>query len=162
MPDLTPEQTAAAEQERLDDEREELIYAVENAFARDDYDEIRAALAPALAAIRRHAAAAALREQADRLGKLRGDLLRLSARPAFAGLAISKTYLDQSQQAGQDAHMLRLAADDMIAEGYEHTCAMTWPATREDPAEGCETPVEHEGDYCPRHEPADDDPRGEL
>jgi len=151
MPELTPEQTAAAEQERLDDEREELIYAIEGPFARDDYDEIRAAIAPHLAAIRRHAAAQALREQANILGKRRAYYIEGALSFRWAGTPTADTYRNFAQQAGADARALRAAADEIIAEGWEFTCAQTTPATREDPAEGCEEPVETEGDYCPRH-----------
>lgn len=35
--------------------------------------------------------------------------------------------------------------------------AQTYRATRDNPAEYCETEVEQEGDYCPAHEEADDD-----
>jgi hypothetical protein len=69
---------------------------------------------------------------------------------------MAQTFRDFAQQAGTDARALNEAADDVIAEGWEHTCAQTTPATRDDPAYGCDTPVEHEGDHCPRHEPCDD------
>ncbi|WNN96002.1 hypothetical protein SEA_HIRKO_52 [Arthrobacter phage Hirko] len=121
------------------------------------------ALAPHLAAIRRHAAATALRQQADRLGRQRENYLRKSASPQFARTPLAATWRDFAQQSGVEARKLRAAAQIIIEEGWEHQCAAETPATREDPAEGCETPVENEGDYCPRHEPADDyDPRGEL
>ena len=150
MPDLTPAQAAAAEQERLDNEREELIYAIEGPFGRDDYDEIRAALVAPLAAIRRHAAATALREQADRLGKKRAANLSL-ATGQFAGTEFEATYRAFAVQASTDAGMLRRAADDVIAEGWEHTCAVEYPATRENPGYGCEVAVENEGDTCLYH-----------
>jgi hypothetical protein len=117
------------------------------------------ALAPALAAIRRHAAAQALREQADRLGKISAKYVHL-ANDATPGSGPADMWAAYATQARTDGRMLLLAADDVIAEGWEFTCAAETPATREDPAEGCETPVENEGDYCPKHEPADDyDPR---
>jgi len=158
MTSQTPEELEAEHAEQV----ENLIYAVEGPFARDDYEAVHEALAAPLAAIRRHAAATALREQADRLGKKRAANLSL-ATGQFAGTEFEATYRAFAVQASTDAGMLRRAADDVIAEGWEFTCAQTTPATREDPAEGCETRVENEGDYCPRHEPADDyDPRGEL
>jgi hypothetical protein len=53
--------------------------------------------------------------------------------------------------------MLEQQADDVIAEGWTETCAMSWPATREDPPEHCEAPVPNEGDYCPKHEGGPDE-----
>lgn len=46
-------------------------------------------------------------------------------------------------------------ADDHAAREPFYCDAET-PATREDPAEYCEELVDHEGDLCPRHEPADE------
>jgi len=108
-------------------------------------------VAPHLAAIRRHAAATALREQANILGKRRAYYIEGALSVRWAGTPTADTYRNFAQQAGADARALRAAADEIIAEGWEFTCAQTTPATREDPAEGCEEPVETEGDYCPRH-----------
>jgi hypothetical protein len=119
------------------------------------------ALAPHLAAIRRHAAADALRVQAS---KLRAAYKAMSRQAqAYTNGSEAETHVAAcADQARRDARALENAADDVIAEGWTETCAQTTPATREDPAEGCETRVENEGDYCPRHEPADDhDPRGD-
>jgi hypothetical protein len=117
------------------------------------------AIAPALAAIRRHAAAQALRQQADRHNSI-GRGFMAQAATVEPGSVTHASLILNAQNAHTCAGRLRRAADEIIAEGWEHTCAASTPATREDPAEGCETPVEHEGDYCPRHEPADDhDPR---
>jgi hypothetical protein len=154
MTSQTPEELEAEHA----DQTEQLLDAIVSYT--NDWDAMTAAAAPAVAAIRRHAAAQALRAQADRLSKKRAAYLANAAQPMFAGTPMADSYRDFAQQAGNDAWMLRTAADDVIAEGWEHTCAQTTPATREDPAGGCETPVENEGDYCPRHEPADDyDPR---
>jgi hypothetical protein len=142
--------------EELDDELEAAIYE----YIDFDHNEITSAktpleaIAPALAEIRRHAAADALRAQAKILGKRRAALLAQSINCDSTPAA--DAYRNQSAQAGADAGTLYRAADDVIAEGWTETCAAATPATREDPAEGCETLVENEGDYCPRHEPADD------
>jgi len=152
MTSQTPEELEAEHAEQV----ENLIYAVEGPFARDDYEAVHEALAAPLAAIRRHAAADALRAQAKRLRQRaalddkRADTLR--------GHAHGVLYRDYATQTRICARQLDSAADDVIAEGWTETCAQSTPATREDPAEGCETRVENEGDYCPRH--ADDyDPR---
>jgi hypothetical protein len=154
MPDkTTPLEDARAEiREVLDALGDDRNFTADE----DPADWATAALAPIIDEIIRQAKAQALREQAKILGKRRAALLMKSADPVFIGSPMAATYRDMSQQAGADAGMLYRAADDVIAEGWEHTCAATRPATWEDPAEGCETPVEHEGDYCPRHEPADD------
>jgi hypothetical protein len=141
--------------EELDDQLLEAIDLQDNT----DADDVMKQIAPALGAIRRHAAADALRAQADRLGKLAAGYIKLAAAEPPAS-DNADMYNFSAIQCRTDGRMLRRAADEIIAEGWEHTCAQTTPATREDPAYGCETRVENEGDYCPRHEPADDyDPR---
>jgi hypothetical protein len=158
MTSQTPEEAKRAE---LDDALEAAFYD----YIDNDHGSMTSpntpldVIAPHLAAIRRHAAAQALREQADRLGKISAKYVHL-ANDATPGSGPADMWAAYATQARTDGRMLLLAADDVIAEGWEFTCAAETPATREDPAEGCETPVENEGDYCPKHEPADDyDPR---
>ena len=115
-------------------------------------------LAPHLAAIRRHAAAEALREQAARLGAVNSQYIKRLKHYDYDSDAYKLTFA-RAGQASADAARLRNAAHDIIAEGWEHACAASWAATRDDPGYGCDTPVEHEGDYCPRHEPEDDEDR---
>lgn len=143
--------------EELDDQ---LLEALTVHLPNDDAEEAMTTIAPALAAIRRHAAATALRGQAKIIGQQSMNFAK-RAGGRKAGTRLYDVDMAYSQQARVDARRLRTAADDVIAEGWEHACAVPmWPATREDPAEGCETRVENEGDYCPKHEPADDyDPR---
>jgi hypothetical protein len=114
-------------------------------------------LQPVLAAIRRQAAADALKEQARAIGKT-ADFFRQQAR-AIEGKSMTSAdiYRAMADQCNNDSNRLAKAARDVIAEGYEHTCAaQTW-ATRDDPGYGCDIPVPEAGDYCPRHEPEDDD-----
>jgi len=149
MTSQTPAELEAEHAEQV----ENLIYAVEGPFARDDYEAVHEALAAPLAAIRRHAAATALHEQAKTL-RAQASVYMLRAAKDVPGADQWTVCLRSA------ARSLDSAADDVIAEGWEHTCAQTTPATREYPAEGCETPVENEGEYCERHEAADDyDPR---
>ena len=145
MTSQTPEQIQA-EQAELDEAVVEAVFEWTGALPSrpDAPGNLPEALAPALAAIRRHAAADALKQQADRLQKAVGSHLTRSEYDTAAGLRVA-------------VRRLRTAADDVIAEGWEHTCSWEAPATREDPGYGCEEPVETEGDYCARHEPADDD-----
>ncbi|QDK01933.1 hypothetical protein SEA_VIBAKI_53 [Arthrobacter phage Vibaki] len=160
MTSQTPEQIQA-EQDELDDQLHDVVVDwVED--GPPSTKALAAALAPALAAIRRHAAAAALHEQAKRLARASRD--HFSQVVKYPALSPEQAEaLAYGRQANTDARSLRRAAEALIMEGWTETCAAETPATREDPAEGCETPVENEGDYCPRHEPADDyDPRGEL
>jgi len=148
--------------EELDDTVADVIYDTlrENGDPAEGMGEaLAAALAPALAAIRRHAAATALHEQAKRLARASTDhFSQVVKYPALSPEQAES--LACGRQASTDARSLRRAAEALIMEGWEHTCAAyTW-ATREDPAEGCETRVENEGEYCERHEAADDyDPR---
>ncbi len=144
--------------EELDDQ---LLEALTVHLPNDDAVDAMAAIAPALAEIRRHAAAAALRQQATRLGKISTGYVNLAV-GAVPGSDSADLWAAYATQARADARLLLRAADDLIAEGWAYTCTQSTPATREDPAEGCEAPVQNEGDYCPKHEPADDDPRGEL
>jgi hypothetical protein len=111
------------------------------------------ALQPALAAIRRQAAVDALTEQARHLdGRARfwRDLQRsheAKGRPESAD-----PYRHYADQAHRTADYLRKEAQGIIAEGYEYECAAGW--------DQCENRVPEAGDYCPRHEPEDDeDPR---
>lgn len=161
MSDQTPEQ---AERDELDDQ---LAQALEDALAKHypsdlgpgfiDFDValLMTAIAPALAAIRRNAAADALKQQAAVLGQQSMNFAKRAGGRKI-GTRLYDVDMAFSQQARVDARRLRRAADDVIAEGWTETCAQTTPATWDDPAEGCETPVENEGDFCPRHEPCDD------
>jgi hypothetical protein len=156
MTNQTPEQ-AAAEREELDDALEEAIYAWHD--DRNDAGILPDVIAPALATIRRHAAADALKQQADRHSRIARGFMGQAAivEPGIARASL----IVNAKQTQACARRLRDAADDLIAEGWEHACAAeTHGATRIDQASYCEEPVENEGDYCPRHEPADDhDPR---
>jgi hypothetical protein len=148
----TEELELEAERAELDEALEELIYAWHD--DRNDAGMLVDVIAPALAAIRRHAAAEALRGQAAVLRHI-GNGHRISAGQFEGDAAIRFDAF--AIQNSNNARRLDAAADDIIAEGWEHQCAQTTPATREDPAEGCETPVENEGDYCPRHEEGPDE-----
>jgi hypothetical protein len=115
-------------------------------------------LRPVLAAIRRQAAADALKAEARGLDRLGAFFSKQKI--AMHDTRSAETYAVHAAQAHADANRLHRAAADVIAEGYEHTCAaQTW-ATRTDPGYGCDTPVPEAGDYCTKHEPEDDeDPR---
>ncbi|WP_427130370.1 hypothetical protein [Pseudarthrobacter sp. S9] len=113
------------------------------------------ALAPVIAGIRREAAAEALKTQAALISRSSNNWRMLAASHGGEGFQ-AESYRTHSNQAAIDAGRLRDAAQDIIESGWEHTCAATFPATREDPGYGCENPVQHEGDYCARHEPEDD------
>ena len=115
-------------------------------------------LAPHLATIRRQAAADALREQAaafSRQGKFFRDQQRSLERKGDR--ASADVYREQADALYRAAAATNRAADDTIAEGYEHTCAARFEATRTDPGYDCDARVPEPGDFCPGHEPADDD-----
>jgi hypothetical protein len=143
-----------------DTETDELAYALIDALPEilTDHEDLISQIAEPLAAIRRHAAADALKQQAKSFAKL-GAFNQTQER-ALASKGDTRSaniYAIQSEQCYRGADRLRRAAADLIAEGYEHTCAsFTW-ATRSDPGYGCDAPVETEGEYCSKHEPEDDD-----
>ena len=121
--------------------------------------EAMKAMQPTLAAIRRHAAAQALREAARSTEKIAAFMRQQQNAVAAKGDELTATlYGGQADARYSVAHSLRRAAADTIAEGYEHTCAARFEATRADPGYDCDARVENEGDFCPGHEPADDDP----
>jgi hypothetical protein len=149
----TPEELEA-ERAELDDQ---LLLAVETWY--DDCalaaQTLAGHIAPALAAIRRHAAAHALHAEATRLHREAFEHFK-QASTYPAGSAEQRDELAYGRKAGVSGRGLRRAAESLIMEGWEHTCAAETPATREDPAEGCEALVENEGEYCPRHETPED------
>lgn len=110
------------------------------------------ALAPIVAAIRRQAAADALKEQARALGKT-ADFFRQQARAVEGkSMTSAEIYRTKADQCNLDANRLHREAQGIIAEGYEYTCEAGW--------DQCENRVPDAGDYCDRHEPEDDeDPR---
>lgn len=141
---------------------EALAAATDGQEGEDLAADLLTAITPAIAAIRRHAKAEALREQSARLFRV-GDQHLETANAHPNGSAPRMALLAWATQARVDARYLGRAAEAIIQEGWEHACAAEFPATREEPGYGCENPVENEGDYCARHEPEDDhDPRGEL
>jgi hypothetical protein len=116
------------------------------------------AFAPIVAEIRRHAAADALKQQAQALRQVNRNYLKQLQGYEHGSDAYKLTFA-RGQQVSADARRLENAAHDVIAEGWEHTCYATWAATRDDPGYGCDNPVEQEGDYCSKHEPEDDEDR---
>jgi hypothetical protein len=150
----------------ITDEQQEAIgaalaqYAEAAPFPANALQDMIDDLLPALAAIRRQAAADALREQARRINKQASFYEEMRRSAAQKGnTATYETWSVHAAQARNDATSCLQAAKDKIAEGYEHTCAaQTW-ATRTDPGYGCETPVPDAGDYCTKHEPEDDENR---
>ena len=142
---------------------ETFVAALEDAFAEAESadglpegtvltDLFMGHLEPVLAQIRRQAAADALTEQARSLGKL-GSFMREQAR---AHVAKGNTMTAVSYDAMADtyyssANKLTKAAADKLAEGYEFECAAL--------AQECDQRVPDAGDYCPKHEPEDDENR---
>jgi hypothetical protein len=150
----------------ITDEQQEAIgaalaqYAEAAPFPANALQDMIDDLLPVLAAIRRQAAADALTEQARRINKQASFYEEMRRSAAQKGNTDSyETWSVHASQARNDATSCLQAARDKIAEGWAHICAaQTW-ATRDDPGYGCDTPVENEGDYCPRHEPEDDEDR---
>jgi hypothetical protein len=150
----------------ITDEQQEAIgaalaqYAEAAPFPANALQDMIDDLLPTLAAIRRQAAADALREQARSLTKTASSMREQArAHDANGKRDSSIIYNSLADAYYGSASRLWVSADNKIAEGYEHTCAaQTW-ATRDDPGHDCENPVENEGDYCDRHEPEDDDDR---
>lgn len=110
------------------------------------------ALEGILADVKRQAAAGALKEQARALGKT-ADFFRQQARAVEGkSMTSAEIYRAKADQCNLDANRLHREAQGIIAEGYEYTCEAGW--------DQCENRVPDAGDYCPRHEPEDDeDPR---
>lgn len=135
-----------------DEALEDLLDAICNTHVYDDWEAMREAAAPHLAAIRRHAAADALNEQARRITKVASFYEQQARSGAAKGQQLSSdTYALRASQAHGDAGMLRNAARDKIAEGYAFECAAF--------SQECETRVPDAGDFCNRHEPEDDEDR---
>jgi len=117
------------------------------------------ALRDPIAAIVRFEVAAHLTEQARSLRNLAAFYNKHAQTDRRDRILDAEIYATRASQALADADKLRRAAEDKIAEGYEHTCAASFAATWSDPGYGCETRVPDAGDYCSKHEPEDDEDR---
>lgn len=109
-------------------------------------------IAPTLAAIRRQAAADALRGQARSLTKTASSMREQARTHDANGKRDSSIIYNSLADAYYgSASRLWVAADEKIAEGYEFECAAF--------SQECETRVPDAGDYCSKHEPEDDEDR---
>ncbi|QKY79003.1 hypothetical protein Jinkies_55 [Arthrobacter phage Jinkies] len=130
---------------------ENFVEALEEAFAVAESDDgipegasltdlFMEHLQPALAAIRRQAAADALNARAksfDASARLFRDMA--AGRDAKDDPMSARIYTAHATQAGTDANACRTEADAVIASGYEWQCAS---------GTGCCSPVPDAGDLC--------------
>jgi hypothetical protein len=142
-------------------DEETFVAALEDAFAAAEHEDglpegtvltdlFMEHLRPALAAIRRQAAAEALTEQASAFDRQAGFFVKqqnaMLAKGDHASADVYTEYVDHGHRA---ATKLRQAAADKLAEGYEWQCAS---------GRGCDTPVPDAGDECARcHAEGDDE-----
>lgn len=150
-----------------DQDRAAVYEALDGAFTRfeatygtiaDDShltDQIMTDLAPVIANIRRHAAADALKAQASHLHRVSAEQFEAAGRSNPGSVTAIQRYAG-ADQLRFTARTLTRAAQTTIESGWEHACAVEFPATREDPAYGCENPVENEGDLCASHDEGDE------
>lgn len=61
----------------------------------------------------------------------------------------------------EDPHTSQAVPDPGETSGPYYCPEQTYPQTRDDPAEYCEAEVPADGDFCPRHDPDDEEPERE-
>jgi hypothetical protein len=142
----------------ITDEQQEAIgaalaqYAEAAPFPANALQDMIDDLLPALAAIRRQAAADALTEQAE-LFKRRAVFFQTMqrSREQAGDQPSADIYENYADRAYWSGYQLSNAAAEKIAEGYPFECAAF--------SQECETRVPDAGDYCTKHEPEDDENR---